>query len=57
MFERFLDAGMQKIMLDTQYRMYPTIRKFPSETFYDGKIKDGPSVTTRELDGAIKSLA
>ena len=56
LFERLVDAGMQKHMLGIQYRMHPTIRQFPSDAFYDGKISDGPSVITRELDAAIKTL-
>ena len=31
-------------MLDTQYRMIPKISKFPSDTFYEGKLKDGENV-------------
>jgi hypothetical protein len=37
--------------------MYPTIRKFPSDAFYEGKINDGDSVLTRELDKTLKNLA
>jgi AAA domain len=37
--------------------MYPTIRKFPSDAFYEGKINDGESVLSRELDITIKTLA
>jgi senataxin len=44
-------------MLEVQYRMYPTIRKFPSDAFYEGKISDGDSVLTRELDQTLKNLA
>ena len=57
MFERFVDAGMRKHMLEVQYRMYPTIRKFPSDAFYEGKIRDGNSILTRELDVVITNLA
>ncbi len=28
-------------LLDTQYRMHPDISVFPSQTFYDGLLKDG----------------
>ncbi|CAK1354444.1 Helicase SEN1 [Cercospora beticola] len=31
-------------LLDTQYRMHPDISVFPSKTFYDGLLKDGPSM-------------
>jgi superfamily I DNA and/or RNA helicase len=44
-------------MLEVQYRMYPTIRKFPSDAFYEGKIKDGDSVLTREIDITLQNLA
>ena len=47
---------MRKHMLEEQYRMYPTIRKFPSDAFYEGKIRDGDSIFTRELDLAITNL-
>ena len=57
MFERFVDAGMQKHMLEVQYRMFPTIRKFPSDAFYEGKINDDDCVLTRELDQAMNNLA
>ncbi|KAF2458101.1 SEN1 N terminal-domain-containing protein [Lineolata rhizophorae] len=29
-------------LLDTQYRMHPDISTFPSQTFYDGRLLDGP---------------
>jgi len=31
-------------MLDTQYRMHPEISKFPSITFYDSRLLDGPGM-------------
>ncbi|KAG0598916.1 hypothetical protein M758_12G111700 [Ceratodon purpureus] len=31
-------------MLNTQYRMKPTISSFPNSQFYEGKVKDGPNV-------------
>lgn len=31
-------------MLNVQYRMKPEISKFPSTTFYDGRLSDGPNV-------------
>ncbi|KXT17167.1 hypothetical protein AC579_317 [Pseudocercospora musae] len=31
-------------LLDTQYRMHPDISLFPSRSFYDGLLKDGPSM-------------
>ena len=32
-------------LLDTQYRMHPEISLFPSKTFYDEKLLDGPDMT------------
>lgn len=31
-------------LLDIQYRMHPQISSFPSATFYDGKLQDGPDM-------------
>lgn len=50
MFERFLDCGVKNYMLQIQYRMHPSIREFPSNQFYEGKLKDDKSITNRELD-------
>ena len=33
-------------LLDTQYRMHPDISAFPSKTFYDAKLLDGPGMET-----------
>uniref|UniRef100_A0A453CKW4 DNA2/NAM7 helicase-like C-terminal domain-containing protein n=1 Tax=Aegilops tauschii subsp. strangulata TaxID=200361 RepID=A0A453CKW4_AEGTS len=32
------------------YRMHPKISKFPLVTFYDGKISDGPNVTSESYE-------
>lgn len=40
LFERILDNNLEPFFLDTQYRMLPNIRKFPSDTFYAGRLKD-----------------
>jgi len=31
-------------LLDTQYRMHPEISRFPSSSFYDGRLLDGPDM-------------
>ncbi|SCV02658.1 LAMI_0H01640g1_1 [Lachancea mirantina] len=33
-------------LLDVQYRMHPSISKFPSSEFYGGKLHDGPDMET-----------
>jgi len=34
-------------LLDTQYRMHPEISLFPSRSFYDGRLLDGPGMAKR----------
>ena len=49
LFERLQKCGFPVVMLDTQYRMHPAIRCFPSNHFYQGKLLDSPSIKSREL--------
>ena len=51
LFERLLDDGYRKSMLQTQYKMSPSIRKFPSENFYQGKLLDDPRVFKPKIKG------
>jgi len=44
MFERLMKAGLQLVLLDTQYRMHPAINDFPSAAFYDSRIRNGSNV-------------
>lgn len=44
-------------MLQIQYRMHPSIRKFPSKQFYDNQISDHESVTRRKLSAPLQALA
>ena len=52
LYEQSLFVRMQKNhpehvhLLDTQYRMHPDISLFPSKTFYDGKLLDGPEMAS-----------
>jgi hypothetical protein len=41
LFERLVQAGNQVFLLDVQYRMHPTIAMFPSDTFYESRIRNG----------------
>ena len=47
LFERLMQAGIQVSLLDEQYRMHPAISKFPSEYFYQGRLKDAASLEDR----------
>ncbi|KAJ8260067.1 hypothetical protein GJAV_G00176700 [Gymnothorax javanicus] len=38
LFERYMEKAL---MLDTQYRMHESICEFPSEEFYNGRLKTG----------------
>lgn len=49
LFERLQKCRFPVILLDTQYRMHPAIRCFPSNHFYQSKLLDSPSVQSRVL--------
>ncbi|CAD8150785.1 unnamed protein product [Paramecium octaurelia] len=49
LFERILDNDVQPYFLDIQYRMHSEIRMFPSEYFYQNKLKDHESTNSRNL--------
>ena len=44
--------GFTKTMLTEQYRMHPDIRRFPSNAFYGGNIREGfvDRILTPELE-------
>lgn len=44
LFSRLQRAGYPVVMLRTQYRMHPAIRRFPSAQFYAGQLVDGETV-------------
>jgi senataxin len=48
LFERLHKCKFPVVMLDTQYRMHPAIRCFPSSHFYQNRLLDSPSVQSRE---------
>ncbi|KAJ3679127.1 hypothetical protein LUZ60_017138 [Juncus effusus] len=45
LFERLSALGYKKHLLDVQYRMHPSISKFPISNFYNNRISNGPNVT------------
>lgn len=58
LFERLSSLGHKKHLLDVQYRMHPSISKFPNANFYDKRISDGsnvlhPSYEKRYLAGKM----
>ena len=57
LFERLLQSGYDRTMLQIQYRMHPSIRKFPSRQFYDNQISDHDSVRRRKLSSSLQRMA
>ncbi|KAK8514255.1 hypothetical protein V6N13_063157 [Hibiscus sabdariffa] len=47
MFERLQRAGHPVVMLTEQYRMHPEICRFPSMHFYDNKLLNGDTVSSK----------
>jgi senataxin len=47
LFERLQSLNHPTILLRTQYRMHEDIAAFPSDQFYDGKLKTPDSVKER----------
>ena len=48
LFERLIDMGIEPKLLNTQYRMHPSISEFPNAHFYQGMLEDGVSAEERE---------
>jgi senataxin len=44
LFQRLQIGGQRVAMLTTQYRMHPHISRFPGRRFYNGALKDAPSM-------------
>ena len=40
--------GYKKQLLNVQYRMHPSISKFPNASFYSNQISDGPNVIDKK---------
>ncbi|CAD7948713.1 unnamed protein product [Amoebophrya sp. A25] len=47
LFDRLLHSGMEVTMLDTQYRMAPSIASFSSARFYHGKLQNAADMSRR----------
>ncbi|MED5267952.1 MAG: DEAD/DEAH box helicase family protein, partial [Candidatus Thermoplasmatota archaeon] len=48
LFERLVDMGIKPLLLNTQYRMHPSISEFPNSQFYGGMLEDGVNESERE---------
>ncbi|XP_039171753.1 uncharacterized protein LOC104449996 [Eucalyptus grandis] len=47
LFERLGSLGHPRHLLNIQYRMHPAISRFPTSTFYNNQIQNGPNVTSK----------
>lgn len=48
MFERLVALGVRPIRLQVQYRMHPSLSRFPSNMFYEGTLQNGVSADERK---------
>ena len=53
LFERLHKCEIPAQMLTTQYRMHPSIREFPSASFYDNQLEDGCSKEQRPAPAGL----
>ncbi|KAL4598719.1 hypothetical protein ACB092_11G078100 [Castanea dentata] len=50
LFQRLVLLGKNKILLNVQHRMHPSISLFPNRVFYENQILDGPNVKERRYE-------
>ena len=48
LFDRLLHNKFPTTLLNTQYRMHPSISRWPNKQFYEGKIMDGDNVRSEK---------
>jgi regulator of nonsense transcripts 1 len=53
LFERLVDLGIEPFLLTKQYRMHPSISKFPNKQFYSGKLIDGINANSRPAPAGL----
>ncbi|KAH6770322.1 hypothetical protein C2S52_015125 [Perilla frutescens var. hirtella] len=53
LFERLSLMGHPKHLLNVQYRMHPSISRFPNSNFYFNQIKDAPNVQSESYEKCI----
>ncbi|CEM31644.1 unnamed protein product [Vitrella brassicaformis CCMP3155] len=51
LFERLIYLGNRPIRLEIQYRMHPCLSEFPSQSFYDGSLQNGVTLSERIYEG------
>ena len=51
LFERLIGLGLRPVRLQVQYRMHPELTTFPSNTFYEGTLQNGVTISDRTHTG------
>eukprot|EP01016_Furgasonia_blochmanni_P039353 TRINITY_DN4879_c0_g7_i1.p1 TRINITY_DN4879_c0_g7~~TRINITY_DN4879_c0_g7_i1.p1 ORF type:complete len:429 (+),score=110.30 TRINITY_DN4879_c0_g7_i1:91-1287(+) len=51
LFERLVAMGIRPVRLQVQYRMHPDLTLFPSNTFYEGTLQNGVTLSDRAYEG------
>jgi len=51
LFERLVALGIRPVRLQVQYRMHPDLSVFPSNTFYEGTLQNGITMSDRTHRG------
>ena len=49
LFERLVVLGIRPLRLEVQYRMHPSLSKFPSNFFYEGSLQNGVNPDDRKM--------
>ncbi|KAM1516063.1 hypothetical protein ACFXTH_015081 [Malus domestica] len=55
LFERLVQLGHEKLLLNVQYRMHPWISLFPNREFYNHRLLDGSNVNKKSYDKCFLS--
>ncbi|TQE12863.1 hypothetical protein C1H46_001509 [Malus baccata] len=55
LFERLVQLGHEKLLLNVQYRMHPWISLFPNREFYNHRLQDGSNVNKKSYDKCFLS--
>jgi regulator of nonsense transcripts 1 len=54
LFERLVSMSIRPIRLQVQYRMHPELSIFPSNTFYEGTLQNGVTISDRKYQTSFK---
>lgn len=55
MFERLVQLGHEKLLLNVQYRMHPSVSLFPNREFYNHQLLNGSNVNQKSYEKCFLS--